>query len=280
MIESAVARFAEEALPRLSPRLDLPLAVAAGTVAWRASAQARAAVRENLTIAVPERTDRERLVRRTFIEQARNYLEIFRLARLDAAAIRALVHVRGWERVTAAAAAGTGVILASGHLGPVSVCGQVVLANGYEVVLPIEPETGPVSRAVNRARAAMGLQLVSTDAPLGIHRVLKRGGVLGLIVDRPVTGVGERVRFFGRPALLPSAHIALALRTGATLIPAFAHRDGGRLEATFEPPLVLERTGDRDADLRAGVQRWAEILEPHIRRAPEQWTVFEPMWRR
>jgi KDO2-lipid IV(A) lauroyltransferase len=104
--------------------------------------------------------------------------------------------------------------------------------------------------------------------------------VLGVLADRAVTGVGERVPFFGRDALLPSAHVALALRTGAALIPAFAHREGHALRADFEPELVLARTGDRDADVRDGVRRWAEVLERHIRVDPAAWSVFEPVWRR
>ncbi len=95
-----------------------------------------------------------------------------------------------------------------------------------------------------------------------------------------MTGVGERVPFFGRPALLPSAHVVLALRTGAVLMPAFAHRDGETLRAVFEPELVLRRTGDRDADVLDGMRRWAAVLEPHVAQAPEQWSVFEPVWRR
>jgi lauroyl/myristoyl acyltransferase len=110
--------------------------------------------------------------------------------------------------------------------------------------------------------------------------VLKRGGALGLLADRAVTGVGERVPFFGRPALLPSAHVVLALRTGASLVPGFAYRDGRKMRAVFEPALELARTGDREADVREGVRRWAQVLERHIREAPEQWSVFEAVWRR
>lgn len=280
MITGAVARLAEGALPHLPPILDYPIATVVGTIAYRSSAGARAAVRENLSIVAPERTDRERLVRLTFVEQVRNYLEIFRLARLDHETIRRVVRTTGWEHVVGAYERGNGVIVASAHLGPISVCGQIFVAHGYEITLPVENETGEMSRAINRARRAMGLQFVQTDSALGIHRVLKRGGALGLLADRAVTGVGERVPFFGRPALLPSAHVVLALRTGASLVPGFAYRDGRSMRAAFEPELELVRTGDRAADVREGVRRWAEVLERHIREAPEQWSVFEPMWRR
>jgi KDO2-lipid IV(A) lauroyltransferase len=280
VIAGAAARLAEGTLPHLPSSLEIPIATLGGTFAYRASAGARDAVRENLSIVAPDRRDREQLVRQTFIEQVRHYIEIFRLARFDHQMVRDTVVTTGWERFVAAVARGSGVIVGSAHVGPVSVCGQIIVANGYDITLPIEIETGELARAVNRARTRMGLRFVETDSAVGIARILKRGGILGVLADRAVTGVGERVPFFGRPALLPSAHVALALRTGAALLPAFAHREGNVLRAVFEPELELRRTGDRDADIRDGVRQWAATLEPHIRVAPEQWSVFEPVWRR
>jgi len=279
-IGEAMARLAERALPHLPHKFDYPIATVVGTIAYRVAGGARAAVRDNLSIVAAGRADRERLVRLTFVEQVRHYIELFRLARLDHESVRRTVQVSGWEHVVEAYRRGGGVVFASAHLGPISVCGQIFVANGYDVTLPVEKETGELSRAVNRARRAMGLTLVQTDSALGIHRVLKRGGALGLLADRAVTGVGERVPFFGQVALLPSAHIALALRTGASLVPGFAHRDERGMRAVFEPELVLRRTGDHGADVRDGMLRWARVLERHIRQAPEQWSVFEPVWRR
>jgi lauroyl/myristoyl acyltransferase len=280
VIAGALSRLAEGGLPYLPSSLEVPVAMLGGAIAYRASATAREAVRENLAIVVPERQDRERLVRQAFVEQVRHYIEIFRLARLDHEKVRRTVVTEGWELFVAAAAQGQGVILASAHVGPVSVCGQIIAANGYEITLPIENETTELARAINRARTRMGLRFVETDSALGIARILKRGGILGVLADRAVTGIGERVPFFGRPALLPSAHVALALRTGAMLMPAFAHRDGNVLRAVFEPGIELRRTGDRDTDVREGMRRWVPVLERHIRQAPEQWSVFEPVWRR
>ena len=277
---AALADAAERGLPVLPAPLDPFVAGVVGTLAYAASPRARDAVRRNLAVVVPEVADREPLVRATFAAQVRHYLEIFRLARLAPAAIKREIHVSGWDHLAAAHARGRGIVLASAHLGPVSLCGQIIVVNGLGITLPIERETGPFARAVNRARRAMGLHFVQTDSALGIHRVLTRGGILGMLADRAVTGVGERVRFFGREALLPSAHIALALRTGAALLPAFARRDGETLRATFEPPLELRATGDRTADVRAGVEAFARVLERHIRLAPEQWSVFEPVWER
>jgi len=54
------------------------------------------------------------------------------------------------------------VIVASAHVGPVSVCGQIIAANGYDITLPIEKETGELGRSINRARTRMGLRFVET----------------------------------------------------------------------------------------------------------------------
>ena len=269
---------ADRALPSLPARFDGALSEIVGTLAYAAAPGARSAVRANLAVVAPARRGRERLVRRTFVEQVRNYLEIFRIPRMRADALLASVREEGWEDFARAFARGRGVVLSSAHIGPVSVVGQIMVAKGYPVTLPVERETGAMARSVNRARQRMGLQFVPTDSALGIHRVLRRGEVLAVLADRAVTGVGERVTFFGRPALLPSVHVALAMRTGAALVPGFAGREGGTLVARFHPALELASTGDRAADLRENMRRWAAVLEGAIRRAPEQWSVFERMW--
>ena len=269
---------------RIAPGLPVwshgPIAAVGGRVAYRLSAGARDAVRANLQVVCPKRDDRERLVRATFVAQVRHYLEIFRLARLRPEELGREVTVSGWDGFVAAHARGNGVIVASAHLGPVSVCGQIFAAAGYPVTLPVERETGALARAINQARMAMGIHFVQTDSALGVHRVLRRGEILAMLADRAVTGVGVRVPFFGREALLPSAHVALALRTGAALVPAFARRDGQRVLAQILPELELRRSDDREADLRDGVAAFARLLEAHVRVAPEQWSVFEPFWER
>ena len=272
------------AVERVAPALPLwthgPISATVGALAYRASPGARNAVRRNLEIVCPDRPDREELVRATFVAQVRHYLEIFRLARLRPDQLEREITASGWDGFRAAYGRGNGVIVASAHLGPVSICGQIFAAAGYPVTLPVQNETGAVARSINRARTAMGIRFVETDSALGVARVLRRGEILAMLADRAVTGVGVRVPFFGRAALLPSAHVALALRTGAALIPAFARRDGQRILAQILPELELRRTGDRESDVRDGVAAFARLLEDHIRRAPEQWSVFEPFWER
>ena len=277
MVSGPLVRAAERALPHVPSRLGTPLAEIMGTAAWAAAPGPRAAVLANLRVITPERA-RQSSVRRVFVEQSRNYLEIFQIPGIRPERLIASIEHRGWDNFLRAHERGVGVVVASAHLGPISLVGQILVAHGFETVLPIETERSELQRALNRARAAMGLHLVPTESPRAVVRALRERKVFGILADRAVTGVGERVPFFGREALIPSAHVALALRTGAPLIPAFSGRESGRLTASFEPPLELVSTGEHDADVREGVRRWVRVLERYVRGAPEQWTVFERVW--
>jgi KDO2-lipid IV(A) lauroyltransferase len=44
------------------------------------------------------------------------------------------------------------------------------------------------------------------------------------------------------------------------------------------PPIDLTRTGRLRDDVAAGTQKLATELESLIRRAPEQWHMFQPNW--
>lgn len=279
MIAAALTRAVERTVPALPDVLDAPLSEVAGTLAYLVSPRARSAVRANLSVVAPNHPDRARLAWRVFVCQARHYVETFRLLRLEPQQLLAMVEIQGWAQMAEAHARGRGVVLASAHLGPVVLCGQVLAARGLDVTVLVEPKASDLGRILDRARGSMGVRTIEATSGMSIGRVLRRGGILGFLADRAITGVGERVPFFGRQTLLPSAHVAVALRTGAALIPAFAVRDGGRLRAFIEPEIELVRTGYRDVDVREGVRRWGAVLEPWIRRAPEQWSVFEPMFR-
>ena len=279
MLAAALARTAEFTLTAMPGGWTAPMAEVIGTAAWAVSPAARANVIENLRIIAPERANAS-TAREVFVGQSRNYLDIFQLPKLEPKKLIATIDHRGWDNFLRAEKQGKGVIVASAHLGPIPVVGQMLNAYGYEVVLSIETERSELQRAINRKRASMGLQFAFVENPFPVFRAIRQKKIFGLLADRAVTGVGERVAFFGRPALLPSAHIVLGLRTGAPVVPAFSGRENGKLSASFEPPIEIPQTGDREADVREGVRRWGEVLERYIRKAPEQWAVFERFWER
>jgi KDO2-lipid IV(A) lauroyltransferase len=104
--------------------------------------------------------------------------------------------------------------------------------------------------------------------------------VVSVAGDRPVSDFDEPVPFFGRPARVPSGHVRLALKTGASVTLGYCviSPEKRRLTAYLEPPLKLIRTGNREEEVRLNMRQVIDALEAIIRRWPEQWQMFVPVW--
>lgn len=268
--------------PLLPRRASCTLADRIGDLAWLFNRRGRRAVRSNLH-QVLGRTPTWRQVRGVFRHGARNYYDTFTIPSLTAEDILSLVAVDGWHHLDAALAAGKGAILLGVHLSSVALAGQAVAARGYRVTSVAERVEPPeLNELLLRLRSGGGVRVLSLGPDLikELLAVLRRNEIVGLVMDRDIAGTGVAVPFFGAQARLPSGAALLALRTGAVLLPAIAVRDssdsfGGQLGPPIEP--------ERGAHLRDSVarttRRIAERFEQEIRAHPEQWTVFQPIWR-
>ncbi len=258
-----------------------PLCRAAGTLWYLAAPRSRAAVRSNLHH-VLGREPSARSVREVFQHGMLNYWDTLAIPQFSAAEVLALVDAEGWEHLDAALAEGRGAILAGAHLSSVALAGQAVAARGYPMVGVVEPLDPPELLAFfTSLRGAQGVRLLpaSPQAMRALLLALRRNEVLGLVTDRDVLGRGLSVEFFGRATTFASGAAALAVRTGAPILPAVAVRvERGRFRAWIEPPLPVPRTGDPREDERQLTQAVARHLEYHISKHPEQWTVFQRRW--
>lgn len=278
----------------LAPRVPGPvldrLAAWAGELVYQVAAGPRRAVLANLRPALetargmpPDRGTLARTARGVFRQSAYNYVSLLRLPALDAATIRRRVPVEGWSELERGLQAGRGVILVSAHLGDFSLGMQVLAARGQGVIAPVEVIRPPaLFRLVRQLRASQGL----TVLPLGpsalraMLRALRANGVIALLADRDLSGHGLPVPFMGRLVRLPTGPIDLALRTGAAVLPAFCWREpSGRTPIRAGPLLDWPRTGDAAQDRLAGVTALARRLEAAIVAHPDQWVVFEAVWR-
>jgi KDO2-lipid IV(A) lauroyltransferase len=87
------------------------------------------------------------------------------------------------------------------------------------------------------------------------------------------------VNFFQRPAATTSMLAALALRTGAPVVPVFAlPLDGGRYRLTYEHPVAPPDADTPDA-VREFTQRCTDVLEMYVRRHPSLWLWMHRRWR-
>ena len=233
----------------------------------------------------PPRHDaqRGRLARRIIINQQKNYYDLMRLPHLSAADISALVDVQGMEHFEAALARGKGAILASPHLGNYNLATQIAVARQIKAHIIAERLRPPKAHElINGLRERLGLHLIPLDDPnlaRAIFKLLRAGEVLGLAMDREMTGNGLAVELCGRLATLPAGPVTLALRLGVPLVPVRVERlTNRRTTVHIYPVMVLERTGDMKRDIATGTQQLARLLEEMVRTTPDQWVVLQPVW--
>lgn len=280
--------FATNIAPFVPERFGYWVFAQLGSLAFLLGRKTRNNYLNNLTHVLgpnAPRGDLMRIARKAFQNSFKNYFDLFRGHRLSEAQLRAqLAELIGFEYLENAIAQGRGVIGGSAHFGNFNLIihlAAVYLKSRCHVVVPNERLRPPrLFDLVVRQRAAQGIEIVPVDASVRtLIKTLRSGGMVGLAFDLDATNTGILVDFFGAPARLPDGAVVLALKYDVPLIIGFTRRlDDNRCKVVIEPPLQLERTGDFVEDTRLGVRRIAERIEEWVRRYPEQWIMFQPIW--
>ena len=219
-----------------------------------------------------------------FDSYAQYYMESFRLPSMSRRTVDRGFSTDGYEHITEGLARGNGVILALPHLGGWEWAGRWMTDQGHRLTVVVEPIEPPeLFEWFAELRKDLGMTVV----PLGpsvasvVLKALRANEVVCLLCDRDIDRSGVEVEFFGERTTLPAGPATLGLRTGAAILPTgvyFTSRYQGH-HAIVRPPLPLQRLGGglRD-DVARVTQLLARELEFLIRRAPEQWHLFQPNW--
>jgi KDO2-lipid IV(A) lauroyltransferase len=220
--------------------------------------------------------------RRSFRAYARYWVEGARLGRTSPAEVEERTFVQGLEYLADGVASGQGVIMALPHVGSWEYGGAFLATQNLPMTSVAERIEPPeLFEFFVQQRAAMGLTIVPLDASSGssVMSTLRAGKLVGLLCDRDVAGNGIEVEFFGEPTTMPAGPATLALRSGARLVTGAVYSGPGRdHRAIVEPPLDTTRQGSLRTDVARLTQQIASRFEGLIRRAPEQWHVFQPLW--
>jgi phosphatidylinositol dimannoside acyltransferase len=109
-------------------------------------------------------------------------------------------------------------------------------------------------------------------------RRLRAGGAVCLVVDRDLTESGIDVRFFGSTARMPSVAAALAVQTGAVLLPVSLWYEGDGWGARIHEEISVPGEGERDGKVLAMTQRLAREFEQAIAAHPQDWHMLQRVW--
>lgn len=287
MVAATVLRVWIEVFGRLPLAVLYAIADVAGTLAWFASQRLRNVTTDHMRHAhdgEARPADVARAARGNVRTALRYWADMAHSAHLSPAdTIDRIEAVDGFDRFFEAYDRGCGVMFVSAHVGNPETLIRVMGTFGFDVLVLTEPLSPPaLHNMVHELRQAPGVRFVPADRSgvrLAIQQ-LRAGNVLAILADRDVLGTGHPQPFFGERARMPRGAVELALRTGSPIVTGFARRTTGeRMRVALDPPLYLERSDDREADVEHGMRRVTAALEAGIRESPEQWFALQPVWR-
>jgi KDO2-lipid IV(A) lauroyltransferase len=214
---------------------------------------------------------------------ARYWLEVFRLPVIPVERILAGMHpVEGEAEMFAILAAGRGVVLALPHMGNFEQAGAWVINRGAGQFTTVQERLEPESvyESFVRFRETLGfevLPLTGGASPFGVLAQRARAGkLICLVSDRDLKESGVEVEMFGEKARIASGPAALAVHTGAALLPVttwFEGEDdwGARIGPEIRPP----EEGTRADKVAAMSQELARAFERGIAEHPQDWHMLQ-----
>ena len=241
---------------------------------------------ENLRHAFPDWTDerRRQVAHAVYGHFGAVLLDILWMAHRTPAEVSALVEeVIGAEHVERALAEGKGVLLITAHVGNWELHG---LAHGHRfgaigvVARPLDnPE---LDRRLCAFRTGGGNSVIYKQRALAqVLRLLRDNRGIALLIDQNVQeGDGIFVDFFNRKAATTTVAAALAVKTGAALLPCRTElRADGRYRLLYDAPLAVAGSADKQAEIARLTQELTRVIEGWIRQAPAQWLWIHRRWK-
>ena len=258
----------------------------AGDIAWRRQGRGVQRLEANLRRVIgPQASGKElrTLSRAGMRSYARYWMEVFRLPVIGREQILAgtVSPGNGEKAAFEAMAAGRGVVFALPHTGNWEVAGAWIIARGAGKFTTVAERLKPESVFLRflAFRESLGFEVLPAtggNSRFGVlAQRLRAGGMVCLPADRDVTGGGIEVEFFGQKARMMGGPAALAVQTGAALMPAvlwFQDRGWG---VRIYPEVPVPAEGSRRDKIAAMTQQMARNFEAGIADHPEDWHMLQ-----
>lgn len=238
---------------------------------------------DNLQAAFPLRSRSECVViaRRMFEHFGQLLMALLKFSTLTPDEMLAQVEFEGDARVRAAHAHGRGVLLFTGHFGFWEINALVHALRLKPIAVLARPLDNPLLHdLLEQVRTTTGNSVIYRRGAIRrVLRALASNQAVAVLIDQHMHADAVYVDFFNRPAATTSALAALALKTGAPVVPVFAlPLPGGRFRMVYEHPVEPPPNDEPDA-VRAFTQRCTDVLEMYVRRYPELWLWMHRRWR-
>ena len=215
----------------------------------------------------------------------RYWYEVFRLPVIGSHELDQRTTVLQWDLLEQVRASGRGAVLALPHMGNWDQAGAWLVGAGVPFTTVAERlEPAELFDRFVAFRESLGMEVLpltgGEQSPFAVLRErLRSGGVVCLLGDRDLTANGIEVTFFGERARMPAGPAALALATGAALLPVtltFPSPRGWQLRIHDEVAVPAE--GRRSDKVAGMTQQLADAFAEGIADAPQDWHMLQRLW--
>jgi KDO2-lipid IV(A) lauroyltransferase len=273
----------------LPEAIAYPLFTMIADVAWWRHGKSVHRLEANLARAVPgaDTAQLRALSRRGMRSYLRYWCDAFRMAGWSRERIVDTVRIENEDILRGAFVGGGGVVLALAHHGNWDHAGAwstFELAKVTTVAERLKPEE--LFDRFLAFRESLGMEILPLTGGGNVFGTLiqrvKNGGFVPLLCDRDLTDKGVPVTLLGETARMAAGPAALAIVTGAPLLPLNIHYE--RLPAgaparwgivmTAHPPVPVP-PGRRPEQLAIMMQGCADALGAGIAQHPEDWHMLQ-----
>ena len=108
--------------------------------------------------------------------------------------------------------------------------------------------------------------------------LLKENGAIAMLVDQKLSS-GVRVKFFGSDAMTSDGAASLAIKYNYPVIPMNVERTkGSNFKVSFHPEIKINKTSDKQNDIKIFSTEINKFLEQCITKKPEGWFWIHNRW--
>ncbi len=224
----------------------------------------------------------KKLVKNSFINLGRSFMEILYTPNLSKKNINYFVEPEGIDKLRTALAERHGCVVLTAHIGNWEWLAASLSLNDIPTTTIVKPQPNSQhTRILNEYRELVGVEVFArgTSELLAAARALKKGKVLGFLVDQDAGPGGAFIKFLGRTASTPLGPAVFARKFSSPVVPVFILRQAnGRHKLVVGDILHAPKTDDVDADLLNFTISLTQIVENVIRKNPTQWLWFQKRW--
>jgi KDO2-lipid IV(A) lauroyltransferase len=255
------------------------------TLFYHMEAKHRLIALHNLRHAFPEKDMKEliKIAKGVYRNIAITAAEFFSMPSITRENFHEWVELEGLEHYEEGVAQGKGLLSIAAHFGNwelMPVTTPLFLKPLHIIYRPLD---SPVLENITKYVRTIHGNVMIPKGGTGkrIRELLGQNEFIGIMGDQNVSvQEGVFVDFFGRPACTGVALAALALQSGAPVLPGFmARQKSGKYKLILKPLVEISRTGDYEKDLLENTQRFTKVVEEIVREYPDQWFWIHHRWK-